>query len=64
MDPGKAAGAKTLLAFGQEGFAAIALGRQEKLEEGLKKRNIHFNEKWTGLLKEKEEAAALFPLES
>jgi hypothetical protein len=37
MDAGKAIGAETLLTFMQEGPAAITLGRQKKLEEGLKK---------------------------
>ena len=37
VDAGKATGAETLLAFRQEGLTAITLGRQKKLEEGLKK---------------------------
>jgi hypothetical protein len=36
VNAGKTTGAQTLLALRQEGFAAITLGRQKKLEEGLK----------------------------
>jgi len=34
-----------LLSFRQECFAAITLGRQEELKEGLQERDIHLNEK-------------------
>jgi hypothetical protein len=37
VDAGKATGAQTLPALRQEGLTAITLGRQKKLEEGLKK---------------------------
>ena len=37
VDAGKATGAETLLTFMQKGPTAITLGRQKKLEEGLKK---------------------------
>jgi hypothetical protein len=36
VDAGKTTGAQTLLALWQEGLTAITLGRQKKLEEGLK----------------------------
>ena len=40
-----AAGTEPLLSFRQECFAAITLGRQEELKEGLQERDIHLNEK-------------------
>ena len=45
VDTGKTASAKTLLAFGQEGFAAVTLRRQKKLEEGLEEYGHPFQRK-------------------
>ncbi len=37
VNGGKAVGAETLLLLGQKRLAAITLGRQKKLEEGVEK---------------------------